>query len=103
MSKRLILDGVTTDTTTDPIEPAPGEVGLFIVLNSVGHGRFTMQSSSDGGLSWVNCKEIDGSDAIFTSSGFHELFNHGGNTLLRVIVDKTDGSTTPISAYLTTI
>lgn len=103
MSKVLIFDGITEDTISPNLERLPGKLGVFIELESVGHGRIIVESSADGGSIWITCRIFeDASDAVFTSSGYFNLSSHGGNTLMRAILDNTDGETTPITVYITT-
>lgn len=101
MSKTLIFDGITEDTVSSNFDRAPGNAGLFIKINPVGHGRLIVESSADGGVSWVPCRTDHGEEAVFIGECFCGLQEHGGNTLMRFTVDQTSESTTGITVYMT--
>lgn len=101
MSKNIIFDGITDDTTSDAFDRSPGNAGLFVQIDPVGHGRVKVQSSADGGVSWVPCRTEHGEEAVFIGNCFCGLQEHGGNTLMRLIADQTSGSTTGITVYMT--
>ena len=101
MSKTLIFDGITEDSISQNYDRSPGNAGAFIKIAPVGHGRVRVQTSADGGLSWVPCRTEHGEDAVFIGECFCGLQEHGGNTLMRFIADQTSGSTTGITVYLT--
>lgn len=101
MSKVLVFDGVTTDQTSGNLERSPGNAGVFVQIAPVGHGRVRAESSADGALSWVPCRTDHGEEAVFNGHCYCGLQEHGGNTLIRFIVDQTTGSTTGITVYMT--
>lgn len=102
MTKLLIFDNVTTDQTSDAYDRSPGDTGLFVTIDPVGHGRVTAETSADGGNTWVPCRTEHGESAVFNGSCYCGLQEHGGNTEIRFTVDQTSGSTTGITVYMTT-
>lgn len=101
MSKMIIFDGITEDTISDTFDRSPGNAAVFVQIAPVGHGRVRVESSADGGLSWLSCRVEDDAPAVFNSDCFCALQEHGGNTVMRVIADQTSGSTTGITVYMT--